>query len=89
MNQYNKCDYPTPNSNGVCMGCGFSPCKFLTPTTIKINYRLKNSTAIGKWAKKPHNNQSKTHCDLCGAKLWVAPDGATIYCNNEHGKTKV
>lgn len=29
-------------------------------------------------------NKQKYNCDDCGAKLWIAPDGKTLYCNNVH-----
>lgn len=30
-------------------------------------------------------NKSKTNCDDCGARLYVAPDGKTLYCDNVNG----
>ena len=51
---------------------------------MKIKYRIKTNTNIGKWADKPKENKNHLFCDMCGAKLWVAPDGKTIYCDNEH-----
>ena len=51
---------------------------------MKINYRVKTNTNIGKWSKTKHENKKKYHCDMCGEKLWVAPDGKSIYCDKEH-----
>jgi len=45
---------------------------------IKIAKRLKNG-----WTERVANKQ-KYNCDDCGSKLWVAPDGKTIYCNEVH-----
>lgn len=42
---------------------------------MTISKRLVNG-----WTEQQVNNQ-KYVCDDCGAKLWVAPDGKTIYCN--------
>lgn len=36
-------------------------------------------------------NESKETCDDCGAALWVAPDGKTLYCDKistKHKETK-
>jgi hypothetical protein len=44
---------------------------------MKINRRIK-----GGWVRNQKNNQKYT-CDICGEKLWVAPDGKTVYCNTE------
>ena len=43
---------------------------------MKISKRLKNG-----WTERQTNKQ-KYICDDCGNRLWVAPDGKTIYCNN-------
>jgi len=51
---------------------------------MKINYRVKANKNIGKWSKTQHNNKQKYYCDMCGNKLWVAPDNKTIYCDKEH-----
>lgn len=44
---------------------------------MNINIRIK-----GGW-KANIKNKSKSHCDRCGSKLWVAPDNKTIYCNGD------
>ncbi len=44
-----------------------------------IQIRSKNAPY---WVKK--ENRGKFTCDLCGAKLWIAPDMKTKYCDNEH-----
>lgn len=31
-------------------------------------------------------NQSREVCDDCGAPLWVAPDGKSLYCNTASDK---
>lgn len=34
-------------------------------------------------------NKSRDNCDDCGAALWVAPDGKSVYCNaasDKHNK---
>ena len=49
---------------------------------MKINRRAR----IGWIAKQ--ENRSKTHCDICGEKLWVAPDGKTVYCNTAWDKCR-
>lgn len=41
---------------------------------MNINVRTKTG-----WKKR--QNKSKYICDICGDKLWIAPDGKTIYCN--------
>lgn len=35
----------------------------------------------GGWTER-QVNLSRDNCDDCGAQLWVAPDGQTIYCND-------
>lgn len=34
-------------------------------------------------------NQSKDTCDWCNARLYVAPDGKTLYCDAMHHKRPV
>ena len=51
---------------------------------MKINYRIKTNTNIGKWSEIQHENTRKYHCDMCNSKLWIAPDNKTIYCDKEH-----
>jgi len=34
------------------------------------------------WTEYQRNNNKNT-CDDCGAKLWVAPDGKSLYCDNQ------
>lgn len=43
----------------------------------KISLRTPNGWSYG------FENGSKTNCDLCGAKLWIAPHGG-IYCDAVH-----
>jgi len=50
---------------------------------MKINYRIASSKNVGKWADIMYDNKDKIYCDLCGAKLWIDPNGR-LYCNNEH-----
>jgi len=42
---------------------------------MKIYRRLKEG-----WSDHGLENKSKTHCDICGEKLWANPSGG-IYCN--------
>lgn len=56
---------------------------------MKIDYRIANNTNIGKWSSNKHDNKSKTHCDMCGSKLWVKPDGKSLYCDKEHRERTV
>lgn len=44
---------------------------------IKIAKRVK-----GGWTERQSNKQ-KYVCDDCGKQLFVAPDGKTVYCDNE------
>ncbi len=44
---------------------------------MKIAKRLKHG-----WTPTMQN-KSKTHCDDCGARLWIAPHNG-IYCNAVH-----
>lgn len=42
------------------------------------------------WTDRQPNKQ-KYICDDCQSKLWVAPDGKTVYCDNlsdKHKETK-
>lgn len=32
------------------------------------------------------DNKSHTHCDDCGERLYVAPDGKTLYCDKNTTK---
>lgn len=32
----------------------------------------------GNW--KTVENKNERYCDRCGGRLWIAPDGKTIYC---------
>lgn len=53
---------------------------------LKIAKRI-----AGGWTDRQPNKQ-EFNCDDCGAALWVAPDGKSIYCDNlsnEHGGTEV
>ena len=52
-----------------------------------INYRIKTNTNIGKWSDKQYDNKDKEKCDMCGSRLYVAPDGKTIYCDKEHNES--
>lgn len=47
------------------------------PRIKTIQIRTKDG-----WADQ--QNKEKYMCDVCQMKLWVAPDGKTIYCNNIH-----
>ena len=55
---------------------------------MKIAYRVKGNTNIGRWADNQYQNKGKIHCDMCGDKLWVNPGGG-IYCNAEHTKEQI
>ena len=44
---------------------------------MKLSIRTR--PGAGYW--KEVENQSKTHCDTCGARLWANPAGDP-YCNN-------
>jgi len=46
--------------------------------SIKIAKRLKSD-----WTDY-QENKSVSNCDDCGARLWVAPDGKSLYCNAIH-----
>lgn len=48
---------------------------------MKRNYTINKRSKNG-WVKVVNNQ--KYVCDKCGAKLWVAPDGKTIYCNTDN-----
>ena len=48
-----------------------------------IDYRVVGNKNIGKWSDTKYDNKGKTHCDMCGKKLWINPGGG-IYCNEEH-----
>lgn len=37
----------------------------------------------GGW-KNGVQNKDPLNCDIDGARLWVAPDGKTLYCNQVH-----
>ena len=52
---------------------------------MKIQRRVR-SGKNPKWVEG--ENKRKHHCDICGKKLWVAPDGKTVYCycNEEMSK---
>lgn len=50
---------------------------------MKIAKRIKDG-----WTK-PQSNRHKYTCDDCGQQLHVAPDGKTIFCNNESDKHEV
>lgn len=39
----------------------------------------------GGWTNSQPNTD-KLNCDDCGARLWVAPDGKTLYCDNASDK---
>lgn len=41
---------------------------------------------VDGWLMK-QENKSKTHCDCCNAKLWVAPHGMK-YCDEVHDENK-
>lgn len=41
----------------------------------------------GGWTKYQPNKQPE-HCDDCGARLYVAPDGRTLYCDQATTKHK-
>ena len=47
---------------------------------MKITLRLKEG-----WSEKV-TNKSKTNCDRCGSKLWIAPHGG-LYCDNIHSES--
>ena len=47
---------------------------------IKIARRLENG-----WTEYLPNEQDY-NCDWCGAKLWVAPDGKSLYCDAVHAQ---
>lgn len=44
--------------------------------------KIAKRTATG-WTDRVIN-KAKYNCDDCGARLWVAPDGKTLYCNAVH-----
>ena len=44
---------------------------------MKLSIRTRRGN--GWW--KEVENHSKTHCDICGERLWVNP-GGNPYCNN-------
>ena len=50
MNKYNFCDYPTPDTNGVCMGCGYTPCKSLNMPITKNNIDMMIDEGISEEA---------------------------------------
>lgn len=49
---------------------------------MKIAKRIKDG-----WTSR-QVNQQKYNCDDCGAGLWAAPDGKSIYCNELSDKHK-
>ena len=42
---------------------------------VKVAKRIRRG-----WTEYQTNKQ-KYNCDDCGARLWVAPDGKSLYCN--------
>lgn len=44
-----------------------------------INLRIE-----GGWHDKKVPNKTPYHCDIDGERLFVAPDGKTVYCDKVH-----
>lgn len=49
---------------------------------MQIAKRTKNG-----WTER-QENINKEYCDDCNKRLWIAPDGETIYCDNMSDKHK-
>lgn len=46
---------------------------------MKINLRAKEG-----WIDEKVENKQKWNCDIDNEKLYVAPDGETVYCDKVH-----
>lgn len=50
----------------------------MSKKTLTVAKRLPPEQ--GTWTEY-QANKSLTHCDDCGAVLWIAPDGKSLYCD--------
>lgn len=50
----------------------------------KINLRVE-----GGWHDERVSNKAPYHCDIDGSRLYVAPDGKTVYCDKVHTKEEI
>ena len=48
---------------------------------MNCSYRIKNG-----W--KQGTQEKDNICQKCFAKLWIAPDGKSVYCDNIHKVAK-
>lgn len=76
MNKYNFCDTPTYASDGICSGCGFTPCR-------SVASKKNETVAKCDCGNKVLCDSFTNTCDKCGADFAI--DGGKLAPREQWG----